>query len=41
MDELKDFQEICKAMEQKPKMTNADVVALKDKITAARNKITN
>lgn len=40
IEELKDVQAICKIMENRPKMTNADVLLLKEKIIAARNKIT-
>lgn len=40
IEELKEVQAICKTMENRPKMTNADVLLLKEKIVAARNKIT-
>lgn len=40
IEELKDVQILCKQLEYKPKMNNADVLLLKDKITVVRNKIT-
>lgn len=40
IDELKEVQTICKILENKPKMNNADVLLLKEKIIAVRNKIT-
>lgn len=40
IEELKEVQAICKILENKPKMKNAEVLLLKEKIIAARNKIT-
>ena len=40
IEELKDVQTLCKSMENRPKMGNADVLKLKDAITIVRNKIT-
>lgn len=40
IEELKDVKILCKTMENKPKMDNADVIKLKEKITVVRNKIT-
>jgi uncharacterized protein YdcH (DUF465 family) len=40
LEELKDVEALCKTMENRPKMNNADVQQLKEKITIVRNKIT-
>ena len=40
IEELKDVQTLCKSLENRPKMGNADVLKLKDAITIVRNKIT-
>ena len=40
IEELKDVQTLCKSLEKKPRMNNADVLIVKEKITAVRNKIT-
>ena len=40
IEELKEVQTICKVLENKPQMKNAEVLLLKEKIIAARNKIT-
>ena len=40
VEELKGVQVICKTIENKPNMNNADVQLLKEKIIAARNKVT-
>lgn len=40
IEELKEVQAICKTLENKPNLNNADVQLLKEKIIAARNKVT-
>lgn len=40
IEELKEVQTLCKSLEKKPRINNADVQLLKEKITAVRNKIT-
>jgi len=40
IEELKDVETLCKSMEKRPKIYNAEILQLKDKITIVRNKIT-
>ncbi len=40
IEELKDVETLCKTLEKRPKIYNAEIIQLKDKITIVRNKIT-
>ena len=40
LEELKDVEALCKSIEKRPKINNAEILQLKEKITVVRNKIT-
>ncbi len=40
IEELKDVEKLCKGLENRPKLSNADIQTIKEKITVVRNKIT-